>query len=60
LTRIPPTKTSTEVDQSAILALAGKLYALGKAHIAAGKPVTKEDIDAMNRARIVLNPRKSK
>lgn len=35
------------------------LYELGKAHIAAGKPVTTEDIAAMNRARILLNPRKS-
>lgn len=44
---------------TAILALAGMLYELGKAHIAAGKPVSKQDIAAMNRARNVLNPRKS-
>lgn len=44
---------------TAILALAGKLYELGKAHIAAGKPVTSEDIAAMNRARKVLKPRKA-
>lgn len=47
------------MDRGAILALADKLYAQCKAHVAAGKPVTQEDIAAMNRARKVLKPRKA-
>lgn len=60
MTRKPPNNASTEATHTAILALTSELYKMGKAHIAAGNPVTQRDMAIMNMARRALKPKATK
>lgn len=51
---IKPPKELAGQSQPAILALANTLYEMGKAQIAAGKPVSQQEMAILNNARRAL------